>query len=99
MRFSCEADSSYEIEELITIIPPDLLIAIEVPKKNMSNHYDGAVYDIIAIISVAPAMSLEDLKTYLGQIWMGERMVRTVQPFEPEDALEETTFFYPDYIF
>lgn len=99
MRFKFEAESSHQIDELIFIMPPQLLHAVERPVKNTMSCYDGAAYDIIAIIDVPPTVSLDDLKGYMGKVWMGERMVRTVQPLEPKDEPEDTILLHPYYVF
>lgn len=99
MRYLFEAETSYEIDELITIMPPNLFYAIERPAKNPVDWYDGAAYNIIATIDVAPAVSLENLKEYMGKVWKGERMVSTVRPLKPEDELGETVCIYPPYVF
>jgi hypothetical protein len=99
MLFQFVAECSHDIDALIELMPKHLLHSIELPKENTMNAYDGAHYDIITIITVSPTVSLEDLKGYMGQVHMGERMIRTVQPLELTARPDETTTIYPAYAF
>lgn len=99
MLFQFVAECSHDIDALIELMPKDLLQSIELPKENTMSAYDGAYYDIITLITVSSTVSIEDLKGYMNQVYMGDRMVRTVQPLEPAAKPAETTLLYPDYNF